>query len=332
MNKEFVFSGIQPNGDLNIGHYIGAVKNWLKLQDDYNCLFSIVDLHAITVPEKVKGKINNNIYSLLSLFLAFGLDANKSKIMLQSDNPDHPYLGWILNCFTPFGLANRMTQFKEKSEELRESISCGLFNYPILMAADILLYDCSVVPVGEDQKQHLELTRDIAQRFNNMYEKVFKIPEPLIQKTGARIKDLYNVNKKMSKSSKDEKGIIFVLDKKDDIYKKILKAPTDSKNSIRFSDQQPEISNLINIYSGISNLSIKEIETKYINSDYKIFKQDLADIVWNFLDDIQTKYNKYINDKDYLNKILDEGLNYSLSITQPKIKQVRKVLGIERLI
>ena len=332
MNKPFVFSGIQPNGDLNIGHYIGAVKNWLKLQDDYNCLYSIVDLHAITVPERVKGKINDNIYSLLSLFLAFGLDVQKSKIMLQSDNQDHPYLAWILNCFTPFGLASRMTQFKEKSDELKESISCGLFGYPILMAADILLYDSNLVPVGEDQKQHLELARDIAQRFNKMYGETFKIPEPLIQKQGARIKDLYQINKKMSKSSKEDKGIIFILDKKDDIYKKILKAPTDSKNSIKYNDSQPEISNLINIYNGISGLSIKEIENKYISSDYKIFKEDLADITWNFLENIQNKYTEYINNKDYLNKILDEGLEYSLSITQPKIKQVRKVLGISRKI
>jgi len=332
MNKPFVFSGIQPNGDLNIGHYIGAVKNWLKLQDDYNCLYSIVDLHAITVPERVKGKINDNIYSLLSLFLAFGLDVQKSKIMLQSDNQDHPYLAWILNCFTPFGLASRMTQFKEKSDELKESISCGLFGYPILMAADILLYDSNLVPVGEDQKQHLELARDIAQRFNKMYGETFKIPEPLIQKQGARIKDLYQINKKMSKSSKENKGIIFILDKKDDIYKKILKAPTDSKNSIKYNDSQPEISNLINIYNGISGLSIKEIENKYISSDYKIFKEDLADITWNFLENIQNKYTEYINNKDYLNKILDEGLEYSLSITQPKIKQVRKVLGISRKI
>ncbi len=330
MPKPFVFSGIQPNGDLNIGHYIGAIKNWLKLQEEYNCLYSIVDLHAITVPEKVKDKINKNIYDLLALFLAFGLDAKKSKIMLQSDNPDHPYLGWILNCFTPFGLASRMTQFKEKTSELKETISCGLFNYPILMAADVLLYDCDVVPVGEDQKQHLELTRDVAQRFNSMYEPIFKLPEPLIQKTGARIKDLYHIEKKMSKSSKDEKGIIFILDSKDDIYKKILKAPTDSKNSIKFNESQPEIANLMNIYAGVSNLSIKKIEVKYKNSDYKQFKEDLADIVWNFLSPVQEKYQKYINDKDYLNKILDEGLKFSQAITNPKIKQVRKTLGINR--
>jgi len=172
-----------------------------------------------------------------------------------------------------------MTQFKEKNTELKESISCGLFNYPILMAADVLLYDCDLVPVGEDQKQHLELARDIAQRFNSMYSPIFKLPEPLIQKTGARIKDLYHVEKKMSKSSKDNKGIIFILDSKENIYKKILKAPTDSKNSIKFNDQQPEIANLLNIYAGITNLNIKEIEAKYINSDYKQFKEDLAEIV-----------------------------------------------------
>lgn len=330
MNKKFIFSGIKPTGDLHIGHYIGAVKNWLKLQDEYNCLFSIVDLHAITIPEAVKGKTQKNIYNLLALFLAFGLDTSKSKIMLQSDNPDHPYLAWILNCFTPFGLAKRMTQFKEKSDELKESVSCGLFSYPILQAADILLYDAELVPVGEDQKQHIEIAKDIAQRFNKIYEPTFKLPEPLIQKEGARIKDLYNVNKKMSKSDKVDKGIIFILDTKDDVYKKILKAPTDSKNSVKYSASQPEISNLIDIYTGISGISIKEIEQKYIGLDYKKFKEDLADIVWNFLEGIQSKYNKYINDKPYLNTILEEGLNYSLSITQPKIKQVRKVLGILR--
>lgn len=330
MNKKFIFSGIKPTGELHIGHYIGAVKNWLKLQDEYNCLFSIVDLHAITIPEAVKGKTQNNIYNLLATFLAFGLDTEKSKIMLQSDNPDHPYLAWVLNCFTPFGLAKRMTQFKEKSDELKESVSCGLFSYPILQAADILLYDAELVPVGEDQKQHIEIAKDIAQRFNKIYEPTFKLPEPLIQKEGARIKDLYNVNKKMSKSDKVDKGIIFILDTKDDVYKKILKAPTDSKNSVKYSTSQPEISNLIDIYTGISGISIKEIEQKYIGLDYKKFKEDLADIVWSFLEDVQSKYNKYINDKPYLNTILEEGLNYSLSITQPKIKQVRKVLGILR--
>jgi tryptophanyl-tRNA synthetase len=330
MNKKFVFSGIKPTGELHIGHYIGAVKNWLPLQDEYECLFSIVDLHAITVPEAVKGKINNNIYNLLAIYLAFGLDPNKSKILLQSDNPDHSYLAWILNCFTPFGLAKRMTQFKEKSDELKESISCGLFSYPMLQAADILLYDTDLVPVGEDQRQHVEIAKDIAQRFNKMYEPVFKLPEPLIEKGGARIKDLYNIGKKMSKSSTEGKGIIFLLDKKEDVYKKILKAPTDSKNSVKYVSTQPEISNLIDIYTGISGLSIKEIETKYIGLDYKKFKEDLADIVWNFLEDIQTKYNRYINDIPYLNSILDEGLAYSLSITQPKVKKVREVLGIVR--
>ncbi len=332
MNKKFVFSGIKPTGDLHIGHYIGAVKNWLALQDQYNCLFSIVDLHAITVPEAVKGQTQNNIYNLLATFLAFGLDTSKSKIMLQSDNPDHPYLAWILNCFTPFGLAKRMTQFKDKSDELKESVSCGLFAYPMLQAADILLYDAELVPVGEDQRQHIEIAKDIAQRFNKMYSPTFKLPEPLIQKEGARIKDLYDVSKKMSKSDKAGKGVIFILDTKDIMYKKILKAPTDSKNSVKYGTSQPEISNLIDIYSGITGLSIKEIETKYIRLDYKKFKEDLADVVWNFLEKVQTKYNRYINDIPYLNSILEEGLAYSLSITQPKVKKVRQVLGITRKI
>ena len=332
MNKKFIFSGIKPTGDLHIGHYIGAVKNWLVLQDEYNCLFSIVDLHAITVPEAVKGKTQNNIYNLLATFLAFGLDTSKSKIMLQSDNPDHPYLAWILNCFTPFGLAKRMTQFKDKSDELKESVSCGLFSYPMLQAADILLYDAELIPVGEDQRQHVEIAKDIAQRFNKMYTPTFKLPEPLIQKEGARIKDLYDVNKKMSKSDKVGKGVIFILDTKEAVYKKILKAPTDSKNSVKYSTSQPEISNLIDIYSGISGLSVKAIENKYIGLDYKKFKEDLADVVWNFLEVVQTKYYKYINDLPYLNKILTEGLDYSLSITQPKVKKVREVLGIARKI
>jgi tryptophanyl-tRNA synthetase len=231
--------------------------------------------------------------------------------MLQSDNSDHPYLAWILNCFTPFGLAKRMTQFKEKSDELKESVSCGLFSYPMLQAADILLYDAELVPVGEDQRQHIEIAKDIAQRFNKMYEPTFKLPEPLIQKAGARIKDLYDVKKKMSKSNKEGKGVIFILDTKDSIYKKILKAPTDSKNAVKYGENQPEISNLIDIYSGISRLTIKEIENKYIGLDYKKFKEDLADIVWTFLEDVQIKYNKYISDKTYLNKILDDGLVFS---------------------
>ena len=240
------------------------------MQEKYDCLFCIVNLHALTIPENVKDKLQKQTYDLLALYLAMGLDPNKSHLFLQSDSPDHTYLYWILECFTPFGQIKRMTQFKEKSDELKERISGGLFDYPVLMASDILLYNSDFVPVGQDQKQHVELARDIVLNFNKLYKtKTLTLPTPLIPKFGAKIMDLQHPEKKMSKSSKDDKGVIFIMDSKDVVKKKISIAITDSENKIKFDPiKKPGISNLIQIYSGFNNLEIKDIEHKYINLSY----------------------------------------------------------------
>lgn len=331
--KKTIFSGIKPTGDLNIGHYIGVIKPWVKLQEEYDCLFCIVNLHALTIPENVKDKLQKQTYDLLALYLAMGLDPNKSHLFLQSDNPDHTYLYWILECFTPFGQMKRMTQFKEKSDELKERISGGLFDYPVLMASDILLYNSDFVPVGQDQKQHVELARDIVLNFNKLYKtKTLNLPIPLIPKFGAKIMDLQHPEKKMSKSSKDDKGVIFIMDSKDVVKKKISVAITDSENKIKFDPiKKPGISNLIQIYSGFSNLEIKDIENKYINLSYSDFKKDLIEIIWNVLEPIQTKYAEIIKNTPYINNILDEGLKYALTLSNTKIEEVKKVIGLNRI-
>ncbi len=331
-SQKTVFSGIKPTGDLNIGHYLGAIKQWLKLQDNYQCLFCLVNLHALTIPENVKGKLRKQSYDLLALYLSLGLDPKRSQIFLQSDNYFHPYLAWILSCFVNMGQMNRMTQFKEKSVELKQKATLALFDYPVLMAADILLYDTDYVPVGQDQKQHVELARDIAERFNSFCQQnFFKLPLPLIQETGAKIRDLQNPSKKMSKSARESNGIIFILDTKENIYRKIRKAVTDSENQIYYQpEKKPGISNLIEIYSGFTNLSIKDIEKKYQGISYDAFKNDLADIIWGFLKEIQQKYQENIQNIKLLNEILDEGLEYSLNIAQKKTNEVKKILGLQR--
>ncbi len=332
-NQKIVFSGIQPTGDLNIGHYLGAIKSWISLQEQYNCLYCVVDLHALTIPENIKNKLPYQTYKLIALYLALGLNPDKIHIFLQSENPNHTYLYWILECFTPFGQLKRMTQFKEKSAELKNIVSGGLFDYPVLMASDILLYNTDLVPVGQDQKQHVELTRDIAENFNKFYKtNCFKIPEPLIPHTGAKIKDLQNPQKKMSKSCNNDKGIIFITDTKTAIEHKISQAVTDSDGTIIFDPvSKPGISNLIQIYSGFSGLSIKHIEQKYEHTTYDVFKKELALIIWNFLAPIQQKYAEYNKNTQYINKILDRGLEYSLSLSNNKITQIKTIIGLNRL-
>jgi len=331
--KKTIFSGIKPTGDLNIGHYLGVIKPWTELQNEFDCLFCIVNLHALTIPENVKGVLQKQTYELLALYIAMGLDPKKSHIFLQSDNPDHTYLYWILECFTPFGQMKRMTQFKDKSEELKERISGGLFDYPVLMASDILLYDTDFVPVGQDQKQHVELARDIVLGFNKMYKvNTLKMPIPMIPKFGAKIMDLQNPLKKMSKSAKEDKGIIFVLDSLELIEKKISKAVTDSDGKIKFDlIKKPAISNLIQIYMGFSGLGVKEIEEKYSSLTYVEFKKDLINLVWETLEPIQLKFKEILKDTKYINSVLEEGLRYALSLSNKKVEEVKKVIGLNKL-
>ncbi|HBM74534.1 MAG TPA: tryptophan--tRNA ligase, partial [Clostridiaceae bacterium] len=251
--KKVIFSGVQPSGNLTIGNYLGALKNWVLLQDDYRCYFSVVDLHAITVRQEPKS-LREKTLEVLALYLAVGLDPEKNTIFIQSHVPAHSEAAWILNCFTYMGELSRMTQFKDKAAKHQDNINAGLLTYPVLMAADILLYQTDLVPIGADQKQHLELARNIAQRFNNIYSPTFKIPEPFIGNEGARIMSLQDPAKKMSKSDENENGYILIMDPPDVIKRKIQRAVTDNLGTVKYADEQPGVKNLISIYSAVAGM------------------------------------------------------------------------------
>jgi len=327
MNKPRVFSGIQPSGNLHIGNYIGAIKQWVAMQDQYDCIFCIVDLHAITVPQEPK-VLKEKIRELAALYIACGIDPKKSVVFVQSHNSDHASLAWILDCIASMGQLERMTQYKSKSEKLKGRASVGLFNYPALMAADIILYQTDEVPVGDDQKQHVELTRDLAERFNSRYGKVFKVPEVKMFKMGARIMSLQNPEKKMSKSDEDQDGVIDLLDSPDEIQRKIKTAVTDSGSEIVFKEDKLGINNLLVIYSHLSGKSIKELEVKYQGKGYGVFKNDLAEVAVEFLKPIQDKYRQLREEKGYLNKILREGLERIKPISEKTLKEVYSKMGL----
>lgn len=330
MEKKVVFSGVQPSGGLTIGNYIGAIKNWISLQDEYDCYYSIVDLHAITVPQVPKD-LRKNTLEVLAIYLASGLDPEKSTIFIQSHVPAHVELTWVLNTISYMGQLNRMTQFKEKSKKSEENLNAGLFTYPVLMASDILLYQTELVPVGDDQKQHLELARDLAERFNNKYSPTFQVPEPLIKKEGARIMSLQNPESKMSKSDENENGYILILDKPDAIKRKIKRAVTDSIGEVKYNDEQLGMKNLINIYSVFSGDTIEEIVNRYEGVGYGKFKEDLAEVVVKGLRPIQERYNELINDKDYLEKVYKEGAERASYVANKTLRKVyRKVGFIQR--
>ena len=330
--KKIVFSGVQPSGNLHIGNYIGAIRQWVKLQEreDLELIFCIVDLHAITVPQDPKVLRQKNL-ELTALYLACGLDPSRSRIFIQSENPWHPYLTWIFDCLTPFGWLKRMTQFKEKSEKQKEKASVGLFNYPVLMAVDILLYDTNLVPVGEDQRQHIELTRDIAERFNRLYGEVFVLPEAMISKTTAKIMSLQNPLKKMSKSDENPKSRIELLDDPDTIRLKIRKAVTDSGKEIVYDrEKKPAISNLLAIFSELSGKSIEELEKEFEGKSYSHFKDALAETVISVLSPIQQKFKQYIEERSFLEKVLNEGREYTIEKAEKKVKKVKEALGLGR--
>lgn len=319
--KKVIFSGAQPSGKLSLANYIGAFKNWVKLQDEYDCYYCIVDLHSLTVFQEPK-ELRKRTLEALAQYIACGLDPEKVTLFIQSHVSAHAELTWILNCMTYMGELSRMTQFKDKAKKHSENINAGLFTYPVLMATDILLYQTDLVPVGEDQKQHLELARDIAQRFNNRYSVTFKVPEPYIPKIGARIMSLQEPDKKMSKSDTNENATIRIIDSPDDIKRKIKRAVTDSIGEVRYNDEQLGIKNLINIYSAMSGETIESIVNKYEGIGYSKFKEDLAEIVIEGLRPIREKYNELINNKDYLEKIYAEGANRA---ERKAIKTLRKV-------
>lgn len=323
-----IFSGIQPSGTLTLGNYLGALKHFTQLQENNDCFFCIVDQHAITVPQDPI-QLRKNVRSLAALYLAVGIDPDQSTLFIQSEVPAHAQMAWILQCTTYIGELERMTQFKDKSQG-KEAVSAGLLTYPPLMAADILLYHTDIVPVGEDQKQHLELTRDLAERFNNKYRGIFKVPEVRIPKVGARIMSLVEPTKKMSKSDENEKGFISMLDDEKRIIKKIKSATTDSDQSIHYDkENKPGISNLMSIYSLCSGKSLDEIQAYYERRGYGEFKADVAELVVETLRPIQKRYNELIQSEE-LDNILDQGAEKANRASIKILRKVERAVGFGR--
>ncbi len=325
--KKWVFSGIQPSGNLHIGNFLGALKNWVASQQDANNVFCIVDLHAITVPQDPK-ILKQKIREVAGIYFAAGIDPKQSIVFVQSDVSAHAELAWILNCFTPMGWMSRMTQFKDKSGDQKEIVSVGLFDYPVLMASDILLYDTDEVPVGEDQKQHVEITRDIAQRFNSIYGETFKLPKPVIPKSGARIMDLLEPTKKMSKSDDRSGHSLPILGSSDDISTWIMGAATDSQKEIRFDPARPGIYNLLEIYEGVTGESREEIESRFEGIGYGDFKKDLAEKVITFLAPFQKRYQEFMDNPSQLESLLKEGRNKAEAIATKKLAEVKSKIGL----
>ena len=326
--KKRVFSGIQPTGNIHIGNYLGAIRNWVASQDEFDNIFCIVDLHAITVPQDPK-VLKTKIRELAGILLAAGIDPQKSALFVQSHISAHAELAWILNCFIPMGWMQRMTQFKEKSEKQKEQVSVGLFDYPSLMAADILLYDTDIVPVGADQKQHIELTRDVAQRINSLYKKkIFKIPEPFIPEVGARIMSLREPTKKMSKSDEHADSAINVLDPPDLIRKKIARATTDSLREIRFDENRPGVNNLLVIYQLFSKKSNEEIEAHFAGKGYADLKRELAEVVIEGLAPLQKKYQEIAQEPNYIENLLRESAEKVRPIAERTLNRVKELIGL----
>jgi len=322
-----VFSGVQPTNNLHLGNYLGAIKNWVELsrQGGYESIFCIVDLHAITVKQE-PNTLRQNVLNVAKTYLALGIDPGKSTIFVQSHIKEHAELAWILNTIAKLSELERMTQFKDKAKQHKENINMGLFGYPVLMAADILLYDTEVVPVGEDQKQHVELTRDLANRFNSLFGKTFVEPEALIKKEGARIMGLDDPTKKMSKSAASPNNYIALLDSPAVAAKKISRAITDSGSEIKSGANKPALTNLLTIYSLLSGESVKEIEKEYAGKQYSDFKKGLTEVVTNFLTNFQTKFNALDDTK--VKAILEDGAKKAGAIAQSKMKDVKTKMGL----
>lgn len=324
--KKVIFSGIQPSGNLTLGNYLGALKNWVKLQDQYDCYYCVVDLHAITVRQEPK-ELRRRTLEVLAIYLAAGIDPEKNTIFIQSHVPTHAEAAWLLNCYTYTGELGRMTQFKDKSSRYGESVCAGLLNYPVLMASDILIYNADLVPVGKDQKQHLELTRDLAERFNNLYSPTFNIPEPYIPEAGAKIMDLQEPTKKMSKSSDNPNSYILIMDPPEVIRRKIGRAVTDSIGVVKYSDEQPGVKNLITILNAITGMTIEEIENKYQGQGYAQFKVDVAEAIVNELEPIQKKVNEILNDREYIESIYKKGAEKAYYVSSKMLRKMQKKIG-----
>lgn len=326
--KKRVFSGIQPTGNIHIGNYLGAVKNWVASQDEYENIFCIVNLHAITVSQNPTN-LRRKTKELAGLLFAAGIDPERSVLFIQSDVAAHSELAWILNCCTPMGWMQRMTQFKEKSAKSKEEVSVGLFDYPALMAADILLYNADAVPVGEDQKQHVELTRDIAQRFNHLYGETLVVPEPIIPETGARIMGLDDPTKKMSKSEEGKGHAIGLLDTPDEIRRKFKRATTDSERSIVFDENRKAIYNLLTIFELFSGMTRPEIEAHFDGKGYGDLKKEIAEAVIEGLRPLQERYKELTSEKGYLEDLLKQGAEKIRPIGLKTINKVRRRVGLQ---
>jgi len=324
--KKIILSGIQSSGVLTFGHLSGALENWRKLSEEFDSYFMVADLHAITV-KQIPAELRSRTIDVVAFFIACGIDPEKTTMFIQSHVPEHAELAWVLNCYTGIGELSRMTQFKDKSEKNKENINAGLFSYPVLMASDILLYQADLVPVGDDQKQHLELTRDLAQRFNFLYSDTFKIPEPYISKVGARIMSLQEPNKKMSKSDENQNATIFLSDTNDVIIKKIKRSVTDSDNLIKFDVNKQGISNLMTLYQVSTGKNIAEIEKEFEGAGYGIFKQAVGEAVADFIAPIRDKFLDIRKDKENLNKILMLGQEKARYKAAKTLRKVYKKVG-----
>ena len=325
--KKIIFSGIQPSGELTLGSYVGAIKNWVELADSYNCYYCIVDMHAITV-RQVPADLRRRTLDQLAQYIACGLDPVKNTIFLQSHVPALAQLSWVLNCYTMFGEMSRMTQFKDKSAKNADNINTGLFTYPVLMAADILLYQANLVPVGDDQRQHVEITRDIAERFNGVYGETFTIPETYNPKVGARIMSLTTPENKMSKSDKDPGGCIYIMEKPEDIMRSFKRAVTDSETCVRYDPENKKgISNLMQIYSVATGKTFEEIENEFIGKGYGDFKIAVGESVVEMLRPIREEATHIMTDKAYLEKIYKEGAERAAYTANKTLRKVYKKVG-----
>ena len=325
--KKVIFSALKPTGDLTIGNYIGALKNMVALTEDYDCYYAVADLHSLTV-ENVPADLRRRSYDFLAFFVAIGLDPDKCTLFLQSHVPAHAELAWVLNCYTLFGEARRMTQFKDKSKKAPENVNVGLFAYPTLMAADILLYQADLVPIGKDQQQHLELARTIAERFNNRYSPTFVVPEGFYPKTGAKIYSLLDPTAKMGKTDDNTAGTIFLLDDEDTVMRKVRRAVTDSGNEIKFAADKPGISNLLTIYSIFSGKSVREAEAEFAGSDYATFKTRVGECVVEYFKPIRKKYFEIISDKGYLNELMKKGAEKAARTAYRTLSKVYRKVGL----
>ncbi len=324
--KKVIFSGIQPSGQLTLGNYLGAIKNWVKLQDEFDCYFCVVDLHAITVKQEPKD-LRQRTLEVLAIYIASGIVPEKNTLFIQSHVPAHSEAAWLLTCNTYMGELGRMTQYKDKSQKYGDSIGAGLFTYPVLMAADILLYNSDLVPVGQDQKQHLELARDIANRFNNAYSPTFKIPDPYIPKVGAKVMSLQEPTKKMSKSDDNPNSYILIMDPPEVIRKKVSRAVTDSLGVINYTDEQPGVKNLLDILIAINGSTSEELVEYYKDKGYADLKKDVADAIVSELEPVQNKVNEILKDKKALEEIYKLGAEKASYVSMKTLRKMQKKIG-----